>query len=87
MTHGAKGATIVSGGKSQAIDAHPVPGGVLDTTGAGDLYAAGFLFGITNGYDVARSGELASLAASEAISHLGARPETSLSELASSILR
>jgi sugar/nucleoside kinase (ribokinase family) len=87
ITRGAKGATIVSSGKAHLIDPHPVPGGVLDTTGAGDLYAAGFLFGITNGYDVERSGQLASLAASEAISHLGARPETSLSELASSLLR
>lgn len=87
VTHGAKGASIVSGGTTHVVDAHPVPGDVLDTTGAGDLYAAGFLFGITNGYDVERSGQLASLAASEAISHLGARPEASLSELASSLLR
>jgi sugar/nucleoside kinase (ribokinase family) len=56
-------------------------GGVVDTTGAGDLYAAGFLYGHTHGLDLATSGALASLAAGEVISHVGARPETRLTDL------
>ena len=54
---------------------------VVDTTGAGDLYAAGFLYGLTSGRDLATSGRLGSIAAAEIISHLGARPETKLSSL------
>ncbi|MCG8492593.1 MAG: adenosine kinase [Sneathiellales bacterium] len=56
---------------------------VVDTTGAGDLYASGFLFGFTNGYSLADSGRIASLAAAEIISHIGARPEVSLQKLIS----
>ena len=60
-----------------------VPGvKVIDTTGAGDMYAAGFLYGVTNGMDLGIAGRLGSMAAAEAISHYGARPETSLRELA-----
>ena len=55
---------------------------VVDTTGAGDQYAAGFLYGLTHGHDLATCGRLGSLAAAEVISHLGARPEVSLAELA-----
>jgi sugar/nucleoside kinase (ribokinase family) len=55
---------------------------VVDTTGAGDLYAAGFLFGIATGRDLETSGRLGSLAAAEIISHIGARPETKLQDLA-----
>ena len=54
---------------------------VVDVTGAGDLYAAGFLFGYTQGRDYADCGRIASIAAAEIISHFGARPETPLSEL------
>jgi sugar/nucleoside kinase (ribokinase family) len=55
---------------------------LVDTTGAGDLYAAGFLFGYSKGYDLEICGRLASVAAAEIISHIGARPEIVLSELA-----
>ena len=52
---------------------------VVDTTGAGDLYAAGFLYGLTRGLPLPICGALGSLCAAEIISHVGARPETSLS--------
>jgi sugar/nucleoside kinase (ribokinase family) len=55
---------------------------VIDTTGAGDLFAAGYLFGRTNGFDVKSAGRLASLAAGEVISHIGARPQADLKQLA-----
>ena len=55
---------------------------MVDTTGAGDLYAAGFLYGVATGRDLETSGRLGSLAAAEIISHIGARPEVSLRELA-----
>ena len=86
LTRSAKGSVIVSGDDVHVIDAHPLDGPVVDTTGAGDLYAAGFLFGLTHGYDLGRCGRLGSLAAAEVISHLGARPETALAELATPIL-
>lgn len=86
LTRSAKGSVVVSGDDVHVIDAHPVPGDVVDTTGAGDLYAAGFLFGFTHGYDLGRCGRLGALAAAEVISHLGARPETSLADVAASLL-
>jgi sugar/nucleoside kinase (ribokinase family) len=87
LTRSAKGSVIVSGDEVHVIDPHPVDGHVVDTTGAGDQYAAGFLFGFTHGYDFATCGRLGSLAASEVIAHIGARPERSLAELAASLLR
>ena len=54
---------------------------VVDTTGAGDLYAAGVLFGLTRGYELEVCGRIGSIAAAEVISHYGARPETSLAQL------
>jgi sugar/nucleoside kinase (ribokinase family) len=57
----------------------------VDTTGAGDLYAAGFLFGVATGKDLETAGNLGSMAAAEIISHVGARPETPLRELAKSV--
>lgn len=81
ITRGANGSTIVSGSETIYIPAKTgVP--VVDTTGAGDLYASGFLFGITTSKSLELSGRLASLAASEVISHVGAHPLKSLSELA-----
>jgi sugar/nucleoside kinase (ribokinase family) len=55
---------------------------VEDTTGAGDLYASGFLFGQARGMDLATCGKLGSLAAAEVISHIGPRPDASLASLA-----
>ncbi len=71
LTRSAKGSLIVRGDEVHLIDAHPVPGGVVDTTGAGDQYAAGFLYGFTHGHDLGTCGRLGALAASEVISHLG----------------
>jgi len=58
-----------------------VPAALVDTTGAGDLYAAGFLAGWTAGLDLDEAGRMGSMAAGEVISHLGARPQAPLSEL------
>ena len=55
---------------------------MVDTTGAGDLYAAGFLYGLTHGLPLAECGRLGSMAAAEVIAHVGARPLTSLRRLA-----
>ena len=55
---------------------------MVDATGAGDLYASGFLYGLTHGRDLAACARLGSLCAAEIISHFGARPETSLKKLA-----
>ena len=81
LTRSAAGALIVSGNETIAVPAERVTA-VADATGAGDLYAAGFLYGLTRGSDLAACGRLGALAAAEVISHLGARPEVSLRELA-----
>jgi sugar/nucleoside kinase (ribokinase family) len=81
LTRSAKGAVIESHGKSIAVPAVPLAK-VIDTTGAGDLYAAGFLYGHANGHDLETCGKLGSLAAAEIISHVGARPEQPLGKLA-----
>jgi sugar/nucleoside kinase (ribokinase family) len=67
------------------IAPHPVDHKV-DTTGAGDLYAAGFLYGYTHGYDLEVCGDLGSMAAAEVITHLGARPAVNLLDMARSEL-
>ncbi len=82
LTRGANGARIITKeGTTIEVPAFPV-GKVEDTTGAGDLYAAGFLFGFSQGFDLEKCGQLGALAASEIISHIGARPEASLKDLA-----
>jgi len=63
------------------VDAAPARQ-VLDTTGAGDQFAAGFLFGLSTGRSLADCGKLGSLAAAEVISHFGARPDVLLQGLA-----
>lgn len=80
LTRSAKGSLIATPDTVIEIPAWPVER-VVDVTGAGDLYAAGFLYGYTQGRDYADCGRIASLAAAEIISHFGARPETPLSEL------
>jgi sugar/nucleoside kinase (ribokinase family) len=86
LTRSAKGSLIVRGEEVHLVDAHPVPAGVVDTTGAGDQYAAGFLYGFTHGHDLGTCGRLGAIAAAEIISHLGARPEVSLADLARPLL-
>jgi sugar/nucleoside kinase (ribokinase family) len=81
LTRSAKGAVIHSGGATVAVPADRI-GQVVDTTGAGDLYAAGFLFGHARGLDIETCGRLGALAAAEIISHIGARPQASLAKLA-----
>jgi sugar/nucleoside kinase (ribokinase family) len=81
LTRSAKGCVVVSGKQVHVIDAAPVAR-VVDTTGAGDQFAAGFLFGLTHNRSLGDCGRLGALAAAEVISHYGARPETSLKELA-----
>ena len=73
VTHGPKGSLIAENGQIHRIAAAPVAQ-VVDTTGAGDLYAAGVLYGITAGLDLAEAGRIGSIAAAEVISHLGPRP-------------
>lgn len=77
LTRSEKGSVIISGEELHIIDA--VRGvNVVDTTGAGDLYAAGFLYGFTHGFDLHAAGRLGSLCAAEVISHIGPRPQKSL---------
>jgi sugar/nucleoside kinase (ribokinase family) len=80
-TRGPKGSVVTTPHGPVAVEAHPVDR-VLDTTGAGDLYAAGFLYGLTHGADPPRCARLGGLCASEIISHLGARPVADLRRLA-----
>ena len=80
LTRSAKGSVIVAGSEVHVVDAEPVAR-VVDTTGAGDLYAAGFLYGLTTGRDLATCGRIASIAAAEVISHMGPRPEVRLADL------
>lgn len=78
-TRSEKGAVIAAGKETFQIPA--VKTKVIDTTGAGDLFAAGFLFGYTQGKDLAECGRLGALAAAEVISHYGPRPQKPLKEL------
>lgn len=81
LTRSAKGSHILSDGRDIEIAAMPI-NKVVDTTGAGDLYASGFLFGVANDFPLETAGKLASLAAAEIISHVGARPAVPLDRLA-----
>ncbi len=80
LTRGAKGSLVVEGGHVWVQGAETVTQ-VVDTTGAGDLYAAGFLYGLTQGRSLGVCARLGGLCAAEIISHVGARPEANLAEL------
>jgi sugar/nucleoside kinase (ribokinase family) len=80
LTRGADGSIIVTADEFIEIAAEPVEN-VVDTTGAGDLFAAGVLFGITQGYELALCGKFGAIASAEIISHYGARPQTPLAPL------
>ncbi|MDE1901365.1 MAG: adenosine kinase [Alphaproteobacteria bacterium] len=79
-TRSEKGAVIAASDQMIATPAHP-PTSLVDSTGAGDLYAAGFLFGLSQGKDFATCAHIGAVAAAEVISHYGARPLIPLSEL------
>ena len=81
VTRSDKGCVIVSKDGMEAVSAFPVDK-VVDTTGAGDLFAAGFLFGLVRAFPLQKAAQLGGLAAAEVIQHLGARPQTSLKALA-----
>jgi adenosine kinase len=81
VTRSAKGCVVVSGETTEHVPAFPVAK-VEDTTGSGDLFASGFLFGIARGADFRMAGRLGTLAAAEVIAHIGARPQVSLKKLA-----
>jgi len=81
VTRSEKGCVVASKEGVVAVPAFPV-GKIVDTTGAGDLFAAGFLFGLVRGAGHEAAGRLGALAAAEVIQHIGARPQVSLKELA-----
>jgi adenosine kinase len=81
VTRSEKGAVILCSGELVAVPAAPIDR-LVDTTGAGDLFAAGFLAGFTRGHQLDHCARLGALAAAEIIQHFGARPEVSLARLA-----
>lgn len=80
VTLGEKGSLVVSPDKTEEVAAHKIEK-LEDTTGAGDLYAAGFLHGLTSGRSMADCARIGGLAAAEVIQHIGPRPQVSLKEL------
>ncbi|MBV8934529.1 MAG: adenosine kinase, partial [Alphaproteobacteria bacterium] len=80
LTRSAAGSVILAAGAEHSVAAAPIAR-VVDTTGAGDLYASGFLYGLTRALPLPICGEIGSLCAAEIISHVGARPEIKLSQL------
>ena len=80
LTRSAAGSVIICGDEAHRIAAAPIER-VVDTTGAGDLYASGFLYGLTRGLPLPICGEIGSLCAAEIIGHVGARPEVGLKSL------
>jgi sugar/nucleoside kinase (ribokinase family) len=79
LTRGGKGSVIVAQHESHHVVCQPCT--LVDTTGAGDLYAGGFLYGYTQGLPLMECGRLGSIAAAEVISHIGARPAVALRDL------
>lgn len=84
ITRGAEGSVVLRGGETTLVPAAPAQ--VVDTTGAGDAYAAGFLAGLTGGRSMAECGQLGSIAAAEIIGHYGARPQADLRQLAGTLV-
>lgn len=80
VTRGPEGAIIATAGEMVAVEAEPVDE-VIDVTGAGDLFAAGVCYGLTRGLRAADCGRIGAICAGEVISHIGARPQTSLAGL------
>lgn len=85
ITRSEHGSLVVSGDERVEVRASAVER-VVDTTGAGDLFAAGFLFGFSRSYDLERCARIGSIAAAEVISHVGARPNADLRELAAGLI-
>jgi sugar/nucleoside kinase (ribokinase family) len=81
VTRSEKGCVVASKQEVKAVAAFPIEK-LVDTTGAGDLFAAGFLFGLSRGFGHENAGRLGALAAAEVIQHIGARPKVSLKALA-----
>jgi sugar/nucleoside kinase (ribokinase family) len=81
VTRGEHGSTVLSDGETWSVPAAPIAR-LVDTTGAGDLFAAGFLTGFTRGQALDTCARLGALAAAEVIQHYGARPEVNLARLA-----
>ncbi len=86
LTRSEKGSVVVKGKEVVKVPAEPIAK-VIDTTGAGDLYAAGFLSGYVQGRPMDECGRRGAIAAAEIISHFGARPETSLQKLVAEKLK
>jgi sugar/nucleoside kinase (ribokinase family) len=80
LTRSAAGSVVLANGADHQVSAAPAAR-VVDTTGAGDLYASGFLYGLTRGLPLPICGAIGSLCAAEIISHFGARPEVKLAQL------
>ena len=80
LTRSANGSVVVAGDEGHVVDAETVTN-VVDTTGAGDSYAAGFLYGLSRGDDLATAARIGGILAAEIISHYGARSESNLKEL------
>ncbi|VAW10349.1 Fructokinase [hydrothermal vent metagenome] len=81
VTRSEHGSVVTAAAETHIVEAAPVDR-IVDLTGAGDLYAAGFLYGLARNMELAKCGHLGALAAGEVIAHYGARPETSLKGLA-----
>lgn len=84
VTRGPQGSIVAAGSDRVFVEAVPVDK-VVDTTGAGDLYAAGFLYGYTHGFSLRECGELGSAAASDVIAHVGTRAQSDLAAMVKSI--
>jgi sugar/nucleoside kinase (ribokinase family) len=86
VTCGADGALAARGGERVSVPIARIGRGIVDTTGAGDLFAAGFLFGQARGMELEQSLRIGAIAAAEVISHFGARPEADLKALVAEML-